>query len=100
MPFQGYANREELMTAILDRASTDRRFREDLLQKPRGTIYQDFGVQIPASYRVRFVERDPNLDALVVLPDFCPSDGELSDDDLELVAGGTGGAGGTGDDNW
>jgi len=96
MSFQGYASREDLMTAILDRASTNRHFREDLLREPKSAIYNDFGVQIPAGYRIRFVERDPNLDALVVLPDFNRDGDELSDDDLECVAGGTG----DGDPNW
>jgi hypothetical protein len=37
---------------------------------------------------MKFVERDPDVDALIVLPDFKRTDGELSDHELESVAGG------------
>lgn len=99
MAFDEYSNREELMCAILDKSATDQDFREELLEDPQTAIYDEFGIQIPASYRIQFVERDPSLDALVVLPDFQgeqAEDGELSEDDLECVAGGTDNGGGGG----
>ena len=84
-------SREELLDAILERAATDLDFRTGLLESPKETVEEAFGVRVPEGYRIRFIERDPELDSLVVLPDFRdPGAEELSDDDLENVAGGTG----------
>ena len=79
---------EQLLSAILDRSSIDREFRRRLLLEPRRAIEDAFGVVIPVNFSVRFVEKEPGLDALVVLPDLVNSDGQLSDDDLDAVSGG------------
>jgi len=88
-------SREQLMEAILERAATDRGFRAGLLEEPKETVHRAFGIHVPTEYQIRFIERDPELDSLVVLPDFREACAELSDDDLENVCGGTGG-----DWNW
>jgi hypothetical protein len=76
------------LQSILDRASTDLAFRRQLLTDPRDAILDAFGVAIPHNFRIKFVEREPGVDALVVLPDVVSGSNELSDDDLESVAGG------------
>lgn len=76
------------LQAILDRATTDPAFRKRLLVDPRAAIVESFGVIIPQTFRIKFIERDSNLDALIVLPDIRINGGELSDDDLEKVSGG------------
>jgi hypothetical protein len=76
------------LQSILDRAGTDPDFRNRLLNDPRDAIFETFGVMIPANFRIKFIERDPGVDALVVLPDVVNPSGELSDDQLETVAGG------------
>jgi hypothetical protein len=76
------------LQSILDRASTDLAFRGRLLTDPRDAIFETFGVMIPNNFRIKFIERDPGVDALVVLPDVAARSGELSDDDLEAVSGG------------
>lgn len=92
---------DSLMDAILHRATLDREFRAKLLASPSEAVREGFGVEVPASVSVRFVERDPSADITLVLPDF-DDDGELSDEDLDAAAGGTdewvdgGGSGGTG----
>jgi hypothetical protein len=91
--------RERLLQSILSRAATDPAFRAGLLHTPKETISQAFGVIIPAPFRVRFVEKDADLDALVVLPDLQAERGELSDGDLEAVNGGIGGLFGS-DEPW
>ena len=80
----------EVIDQILDRASHNLEFRQKLLVDPKTVIYEELGVKVPASYRVKFIEKEPDIDALVVLPEFDDGSGELSDDDLEAVAGGTG----------
>lgn len=82
----------QALDAVLSRAATDAAFRQELLREPRAAIRDAFGVQIPDDFRIRFVERDPDLDALVVLPDFReePEDSVLSEEELEMVSGGGG----------
>jgi hypothetical protein len=82
------AKEPRALQAILDRAATDRAFRQRLLVDPRPAILESFGVIIPATFRIKFIERDANVDALIVLPDAQHHGGELSDDDLETVSGG------------
>jgi len=82
---------QEALEKILARASVDREFRKGLLVDPRKTILEGLGVRIPPDFRVKFIDRDQDVDALIVLPDFEQPDGELSDRDLDSVAGGVGG---------
>lgn len=81
-------SRSQLLTDILTRAAQDRTFRVALLDEPKSAIYGAFGMQVPAAYRIRFIERGPDVDSLIVLPDL-KAEGELTDDELEEVAGGT-----------
>ena len=80
---------QEALEQILTRAAVDLEFRKALLVDPRKAILEGLGVRIPASFRVKFIERDKNVDALIVLPDLQLLDGELDDCDLEAVAGGS-----------
>ena len=82
--------RQQIMDAILERAASDRAFRQALIDQPHRAIRDAFGVTIPSTFTIRFVEKEPGVDALIVLPEFGTPDGELSDDDLETVSGGGG----------
>jgi hypothetical protein len=86
-------SKDQILTAVLARAATDRYFRQQLIVDPRTALKSCFGVAIPEEFRIRFVERGSDLDALVVLPDFIGEghDGEASDAELEMVNGGVGG---------
>ncbi len=70
------------------RAAIDPDFRRRLLLDARGAIADTFGVQVPASLRLKFVEKDTDVDLMFVLPDLISSDGRLRDDDLRTVIGG------------
>jgi hypothetical protein len=80
--------RDHALQAVISRATVDRAFRQQLLGDPTRAIRDSLGIAIPSNYRIRFVERDPTVDALIVLPDLKADDGELSDSDLESIAGG------------
>jgi hypothetical protein len=82
-----HRSQKELLQAILDRASTDRAFRQALLDDPQTAIRQAFGMKVVDGFRLKFVEKDPDLDALVVLPGFRGAE-ELSEAELDRVAGG------------
>ena len=81
-------NQEQLQAQVLERASRDRAFRQQLQQNPKGTLEQTFDVQIPDFIAVEVVEESPSK-IYLVLPPATPEVGqELSDRDLEAVAGG------------
>ena len=84
------ASAEELriIDALTTRATTDAAFRSQLLADPRSTIEKVAGQPLPPEFNIKFVEKDSNVDALIVLPDFVPHNSELSVDELEAVAGG------------
>lgn len=78
----------DAMAMVLARARIDAEFRRGLLSDPRTVIFEAFGVRIPEQFRLRFIEREADVDALVVLPDFRDASMELSEHDLEQVVGG------------
>lgn len=78
---------DDLLKEVLERAATDREFRVRLLADPVAAIRMAFGVILPHNYRIKFMERPRDLDALIVLPDV-GGRGELDEEDLDLVAGG------------
>jgi hypothetical protein len=93
MPDQSnYANDDEvLLNKVLQRSATDKEFRARLIGEPERAIEEITGVPASSLARpvhVKFVEKEPGLDALIVLPDFVAPDGALSDSELEAVAGG------------
>jgi hypothetical protein len=82
--------KQRALKSVLDLSSTDPAFRARLLADPRSAIASEFGIVVPENFRVKFIEREPEVDALIVLPDPQRPDGELSDRELDVVAGGGG----------
>lgn len=86
-----YSDNEIILNKILQRSATDRDFRTRLLEQPDNAIEEVIGVSIaslPKPVRVRFVEKEPGVDAMIVLPELADPDGVLSESELEAVAGG------------
>ncbi|MGH7649614.1 MAG: NHLP leader peptide family RiPP precursor [Gemmatimonadaceae bacterium] len=81
-------NDRHALERILSRAATDPEFRRGLLTDPRAAIRDAFGITIPNTLRIKFIERGSDVDALVVLPDMKSEDHALSDSELEQVSGG------------
>lgn len=71
---------------VLARARSDPAFRRGLLDEPRGTLRTVLGIELPPGFAVRFVEEGGEI--RVLLPDPEPGE-ELSEEELEAVAGGT-----------
>ena len=93
MPDQtSYNNDDEVvLNKLLRRSVTDKEFRTRLINVPESAIEEVTGVSaasLAKPVRVKFVEKEPGLDAMIVLPDFADPEGVLSEAELEAVAGG------------
>ena len=84
--------REDLDNAIdkiEELASSDMEFRKLCLSDPQSAIKKATGKDVDPSYKIKFIENEGDVDTFV-LPDFQGSGDELSDADLDSVAGGLG----------
>jgi hypothetical protein len=74
--------------AVLERSGSDAAFRQQLLADPRGVL-QAQGLQLPSELEIVALENSDKLLNLVI-PQPPAVEGELSDEQLEDVAGGFG----------
>lgn len=76
-------------SAIIAKAWSDENFKQELLNDPKTAIAENFQIQIPDSIEVEVLEELPNTYyfSIPVKP-FVGAEGELSDEELEAVAGG------------
>jgi len=72
---------------LQEKAVLDLSFRESLKANPNETIEKIARIQVPAGFKINIVDAN-EADLTIVLPK-TPND-ELSDNDLEVVAGGKG----------
>jgi hypothetical protein len=74
---------------LIERSLEDDSFRQRLLDDPKGTVEQELGSQLPEDVEVRVVEESAQS-IYLVLPFASPlsEGGEISDEELEAVAGG------------
>ncbi len=79
--------RREFESRITERAASDPAFREELLRSPKEVLSREFGTKMPEGAEIRVVEETPKT-LYVVLPPQTSATGELSEEELEAVAGG------------
>jgi hypothetical protein len=82
--------RAEMERRLIERSLQDESFRQRLLQDPRAAVEEELGTRLPEGVRVRAVEESAQT-IYLVLPSASPlgeEGSELSDQDLEAVAGG------------
>jgi hypothetical protein len=81
-------SRAEMERRLIERSLQDESFRQRLLDDPRGAIEQELETQLRESIEVRVVQESADS-IYLVLPSASPLEGgELSEDELEAVAGG------------
>jgi hypothetical protein len=78
-----------VLASIAARATRDAAFRKRLIEDPHAAILEATGACVPPGLRIKFVEKDPEVDVMIVLPSAVLEDGELCEEDVEYVAGGT-----------
>jgi len=76
---------QETLIQLQEKATTDAAFREQLKTNPNAAIEAVAGIQIPSGFKINIVDAN-DADLTIALPK-TKSD-ELSDNDLEAVAGG------------
>jgi hypothetical protein len=82
-------NREKLETQLITKAWSDPAFKQQLLSDPRATIAKELGMPIPDKIKVQVLEEKADTFYLVIpVPSVAGTEGELSDLELEAVAGG------------
>jgi hypothetical protein len=76
------------LAVVVTRAALDRHFRRDLLADPHRAVRESFGMELPPGLRLKFIEKDSDVDLLVVLPDLVEGGEPLDPDQLDVVLGG------------
>jgi len=80
--------RREMETRLVEKAWKDPVFRKDIVKDPKGMLEKHIGQKLPEQLRIFVHEEDANTLHFSIPP--APSNlNELSDGDLEKVAGGT-----------
>jgi Bacteriocin class II with double-glycine leader peptide len=80
--------RRDLGTALIEKCWKDPEFKKAVLSDPKGMLEQHLGQKLPRQLRILIHDEDANTLHFTLPP--APSNlTELSDEDLERVAGGT-----------
>jgi len=82
------ATRRDLETALIEKCWKDPDFKKQVISDPKGMLERHTGEKLPAQIKIFIHEEDANTLHFSIPP--APSNlTELSDEDLEKVAGGT-----------
>jgi hypothetical protein len=83
------SGRAEMERSIVQRSLEDENFRQRLLDDPKAAVEEELGTRLPEGVQLRAVEETADT-IYLVLPSSSPlgEGGELSDQDLEAIAGG------------
>lgn len=85
---QYIARRLERDEQVLDRALADPGFRKELIESPHASLSSLYGVAIPENADVQVFEETADSHYVVIPPDVSRMSEELTDEQLEAVAGG------------
>ncbi|VEP15570.1 Nitrile hydratase-like protein (modular protein) [Hyella patelloides LEGE 07179] len=82
-------SRNEIEAHLVAQVWKDETFKQQLLANPKVVIEREFGVQLPATLNVQVMQEDADT-LYITLPAPPPNvnEDELSEEDLEAVAGG------------
>jgi hypothetical protein len=80
--------RKDIEAYIIAQAWKDENYKQELLNNPRSIFEKEFGLKFPCQKRIEVLEENPNTlyFVLPISPDLSKT--ELSDEELEVIAGG------------
>ena len=78
---------EELMAKMTKKAMTDAEFRKEVLADATAALEKLAGKPLPEGASLKCIERDPNYQTTLVLPDLIDEE-KIDDESLQKVAGG------------
>ena len=80
----------EMETRLITKAMEDEAFKQELMSNPKAVIARESGQKWPDSVDIEVLEQTPNKLYLVLplAPNAIAPQGELSEEQLEAVAGG------------
>lgn len=85
--------RQEMERRIVQKSLEDEGFRQKLLNDPKAAVEEELGAPLPEGVEIRAVEETADTVFLVLPPSGSSAGGdneEISDQDLDAVAGGAG----------
>jgi hypothetical protein len=88
MQHDSNASRREMEARLVDKAWKDAAFRRELLEDPKGTLERELAVKLPEGFSLTVLEETAMSRYLVLPPAPAQDGGDLSDKELEAVAGG------------
>jgi hypothetical protein len=81
--------RQTLQARLIAKAWKDEKFRQELLRNPNAAVEREFGMKLPPGIQIQVHEETSNTLHLVLPSNAdAPAEAELTDADLEAVAGG------------
>lgn len=86
----GLEPKKNIEAALAAKAWDNPTFRQELLSNPREVMTREIDgfSQLPANVKISIIEEEPNTLYFVLPNDPVPATGELSEEELEVVAGG------------
>src|SRR5690606_33845052 len=79
---------QETVKKVVEKAAADSQFRKMVLSDVYAAIKEATGREVPREFKINVVD-GTGYHANIVLPEFRASADELTDTDLEMVAGGS-----------
>jgi hypothetical protein len=76
----------ELQKKVIQKSTNDNKFREEFLTDPKKTVEKTFGFKLPDGMKVKAEEENSDTITFIIPK----NSGELSEGELENVAGGCG----------
>ncbi|MBW4644892.1 MAG: NHLP leader peptide family RiPP precursor [Goleter apudmare HA4340-LM2] len=79
-----------IQSGLIAKAWTDENFKQELLSDPKGVIERELGTELADGIQVQVIEETPTtLYLSIPVKPTAGAEGELSDEELEAVAGGS-----------
>ena len=78
----------EMNEKLILQAWSDPVFKQELIANPAGAVEKLFGIKVPAFLKLKVIEETPDIRYIVLPFQANPADRQLSDEQLERIAGG------------